>query len=88
MASITKMFTTACVLKLCENEQLSLDDKLPLYFTEKQLKGLHVYKVHEYSFDLTISDLLFQTSGLPDIFEDGNIDSFLQDDKYTTLADA
>lgn len=88
MASITKMFTTACVLKICENKQLTLDDKIALYFTEEQLKGLHIYKGHEYSFDLTIADLLFQTSGLPDSFEAGNTASVLQEDKYTTLTDS
>jgi len=87
-ASITKMFTTACVLKLCEERQISLDDKIALYFNNEQLKGLHIYKGHDYFFDLTISNLLFQTSGLPDSFEDGNTDSFLQDDKYVTISDS
>ena len=88
IASITKMFTTACVLKLCEEGQISLKDKIALYFDVEQLKGLHVYKGREYSFDLTISDLLFQTSGLPDSFEAGNIDSVLQNDIYTTFAES
>ncbi len=72
MASITKMFTTACVLKLCEEKRMSLDDKLTLYFSDETLRGLHVYKGREYSFDLKVSDLLFQTSGLPDSFESAN----------------
>ena len=72
MASITKMFTTACVLKLCEENRMSLNDKLTQYFSDSELRELHVYKGHEYSFDLTISDLLFQTSGLPDSFESAN----------------
>ncbi|HBU11713.1 MAG TPA: hypothetical protein DEB31_02970 [Clostridiales bacterium] len=88
VASITKMFTTACVLKICESGRLALDDKIAPYFTEEQLKGLHIYKGHEYSFGLTISDLLFQTSGLPDSFEDGNTESVLQGDIYTTFADS
>jgi CubicO group peptidase (beta-lactamase class C family) len=87
MASITKMFTTACVLKLCEERQISLNNKIARYFDEEQLKGLHVYKRREYSFDLTISDLLFQTSGLPDSFEAGNTDSFIQGDTYTAFID-
>ena len=32
MASITKMLTTACVLKLCEERQMSLENKISLYF--------------------------------------------------------
>lgn len=87
MASITKMFTTACVLNICENKKITLADKIARYFTEEQLKGLHVYKGHEYSFDLTIADLLFQTGGLPDSFEAGNAASILKEDKYTAFAD-
>ena len=64
-ASVGKLFTTACILMLNEEGRLSLDDKLTKYFNSDQLKGLHIYKGREYSFDLTISDLLFQTSGLP-----------------------
>jgi len=64
-ASVGKLFTAACVLMLCEKGSLSLDDKLSVYFDEEQLSGLHVYKGHEYSFDITVYDLLFQTSGLP-----------------------
>jgi CubicO group peptidase (beta-lactamase class C family) len=68
-ASITKLFTTSCVLKLCEQGRLSLEDAISRYFSRELLSGLHVFKGHEYSFDLTVSDLLFQTSGLPDDFE-------------------
>jgi CubicO group peptidase (beta-lactamase class C family) len=73
MASITKLFTTACILSLWEKGSLSLEDKLTKYFDDDTLSGLHIYKGNEYSFELTISDLLFQTSGLPDAFESGNI---------------
>ena len=67
-ASITKIFTTACVLKLYEDGLLTLDNKISLYIDDV-LSGLHIYKGVEYSFDLTVSDLLFQTSGLPDAFD-------------------
>ena len=72
MASITKLFTTTCILALQERSTLSLDDKLTKYFDNAMLSGLHTYSGKEYSFDLTISDLLFQISGLPDVFEEGN----------------
>ncbi len=71
MASITKMFTTACILALQEQGKLSLDDKIANYFKYSVLEGLHVFKGKEYSHELTISDLLFQASGLPDIYEEG-----------------
>lgn len=85
MASITKMFTTACILKFCEEGKISLEDKIAVYFNEDILKGLHIYGEREYSFDLTIADLLFQTSGLPDSFEAGNFNSFLQGDSSSTF---
>jgi CubicO group peptidase (beta-lactamase class C family) len=71
MASITKLFTTTCILALQEKGELSLDDRLTKYFDHTALSGIHVYGSQEYSFDLTLSDLLFQISGLPDVFEEG-----------------
>lgn len=72
MASITKLCTTTCILALQEQGKLSLDDKIAKYFDHAVLNGLHIYKGKEYSFELTIADLLFQVSGLPDVYEEGN----------------
>jgi len=69
-ASITKMFTTACVLILCEQGRMKLSDRLEGFFESHVLKGLHVFEGREYSQDLTIAQLLFMTSGLPDYFSD------------------
>lgn len=71
MASITKLFTTACILKLQKQGKLSLDHKVMEYLDDSTLSRLHVYRGHDYSSKLTISSLLFQTSGLPDPFEEG-----------------
>jgi len=73
MASITKLFTTACVLILQEHKKLSLDDFVSDYFDKAVLVKLHIYKGIEYSQKLRLSDLLFQTSGLPDWFEEGGV---------------
>ena len=51
---------------------MSFDDYLVRYLDKTVLKGLHIYKNTEYSLNLKISDLLFQTSGLPDFYEDGD----------------
>ena len=72
-ASISKMFATACILILREQKKLSLDDLTGNYIDKTTLDGLHIYKGVEYSHRLTISDLLFQTSGLPDCYEDGGM---------------
>lgn len=71
MASITKLFTTTCILKLLAQNKLSIEDKLSKYFDMDVLKNIHKFKGKDYSFDLTISNLLFQTSGLPDTFAEG-----------------
>lgn len=72
MASITKLFTTTCILILREQGKLSLDDKVTKYFPRETLNNLHIYKGHEYSSSLTLFNLLFQTSGLPDAFEESS----------------
>lgn len=59
MASITKLFTTASILKLYEQGELSLDDEIREYLDSSTLSGLHIYKGQEYSSKLTISNLLF-----------------------------
>lgn len=71
MASITKLFTTTCILILLEQGKLSLNNKISEYFDENIIKGIHIYNGKDYSFELTISDLLFQTSGLPDVYLEG-----------------
>lgn len=70
MASITKMFTATCIMKLVEQKKLSLNDKLSNYLESSTLRGLHCYKGKEYSYELTIRDLLFQISGLPDVYQE------------------
>ncbi len=70
-ASITKMFTAACIFTLIQSGYLTLDDSLSDFYEPAYLKGLHVYKGKDYSCELKISDLLYQTSGLADIYEEG-----------------
>ena len=69
IASTTKLFTTAIILKLRAEGKLSLDDKISKYIDKSILSGLLIYKGKEYSQDLTIKHLLSHTSGLPDYFQ-------------------
>jgi len=69
IASTTKLFTTAIILKLRAEGKLSLDDKISKYLDKSILSGLHIYKGKDYSEELTIKHLLSHTSGLPDYFE-------------------
>lgn len=70
-ASITKMFTAACIFMLIQQGYMTLNDNLQNFYEPAYLKGLHFYKGKDYSYDLKISDLLYQTSGLADIYEEG-----------------
>jgi len=70
-ASIGKMFTTSCILILEEQGKLSLSDPISKYLDKSILEGLHSFKGTDYARQLTISNLLFQTSGIPDWLEHG-----------------
>lgn len=78
MASITKMFTTSCIFILAEKGKLSLDDKISTILEKEIVQNLHVYKGQDYSDRLAISHLLCHTSGLRDVFEEGNTKSRVQ----------
>jgi CubicO group peptidase (beta-lactamase class C family) len=69
IASTTKLFTTAIILKLRSESKLNLNDKIGKYIDESILTGLHIYKGKDYSEELTIRHLLAHTSGLPDYFQ-------------------
>lgn len=70
MEGITKLFTTAVILRLVQNKKLFLGDKVSDYFDSETMKGLHIYKGADYSLILTVENLLFQSSGLPCSFEE------------------
>jgi len=69
IASTTKLFTTAIILRLKSEGKLSFDDKISSYFDSTLLSGLHSYQGRDYSSELTIKQLLAHTSGLPDYFQ-------------------
>ena len=70
-ASITKMFTATCIFTLIQQGYITLNDSLLDFYKPAYLNGLHVYKGKDYSCELKVSDLLYQTSGLADIYEEG-----------------
>lgn len=69
IASTTKLFTTAIILRLKSEGKLNLDDKISKYLDITILKDLHIYKGKNYSGELTVKHLLAHTSGLPDYFQ-------------------
>lgn len=93
IASITKMYTAAVILKLLSEEKLGLQDKISEYLPMDIMSKLHVYKGIEYSNDITIEHLLSHTSGLPDYYEekgeDGKsvVDTVIIEDKSFSIYD-
>jgi CubicO group peptidase (beta-lactamase class C family) len=59
VGSMTKQFTATVVLKLAEQQKLSLDDKISTYFPKLKRGN-----------EITIKNLLTHTSGLSEIFRD------------------
>lgn len=77
-ASLTKLFISCLILQLVEEKKLSLEDKLTVYLDRELLEGLHVFEGQDDSFELTVANLLYQTSGLPDCYLEG-ADNFAED---------
>jgi CubicO group peptidase (beta-lactamase class C family) len=68
IASITKLYTAAVIMRLFEKGLLSLDDPMAKYLPEMLIRGIHVYKGKDYSHEITIKELLSHTSGIADYY--------------------
>ena len=87
-ASISKLYTACLTYQLLEQGQLKLTDPIHLYLEPSTIKGLHTYKKIDYTEQIQVQDLLFQTSGLPDIYEEGKtslVKRLLAEDFYLTF---
>ncbi|MEI7603806.1 MAG: serine hydrolase domain-containing protein [bacterium] len=69
IASTTKLYTTAMIMKLRYEGKLSLDDTLDKFFSSEIIKGLNNFQGGDYSNQVTVRHLISQTSGIPDYFE-------------------
>ncbi|WP_216829778.1 serine hydrolase domain-containing protein [Alkalihalobacterium elongatum] len=68
IASVTKLYVTAVILKLKAEKKLDLDDPIMNFLPEEVMDRLHVYSGIDYSKEITIKHLISNTSGLPDYF--------------------
>jgi CubicO group peptidase (beta-lactamase class C family) len=66
IASVTKMFTAAIILRLYEEKCLDLDAPIAMYLPTSLVRAIHVFKGTDYSNQIKISNLISQTSGLAD----------------------
>lgn len=68
LASVGKLFTATIISILYEKGELNFNDKISKFLDSELMNGLHVYKGKDYSEQITIRNLLMQTSGLYDVF--------------------
>jgi D-alanyl-D-alanine carboxypeptidase len=69
LASISKTYTAAAVLKVVETGRLRLEDRLVDLLPTGLVQGIHVYKGTDHTAEITVDHLLTQTSGLADYYE-------------------
>jgi CubicO group peptidase (beta-lactamase class C family) len=69
IASTTKLYITAMVMKMRQLGKLSLEDNLSRYLESQLLENLMIIKGVDYAHAITIRQLLAHTSGLPDYFQ-------------------
>ncbi|MCM3629696.1 beta-lactamase family protein [Paenibacillus glycanilyticus] len=69
IASTTKLYITAVLLRLREQDKIRLTDKVSLYLDKNRISGIHHYQGIDYSDELTIEQLMAHTTGLPDYFQ-------------------
>lgn len=69
-ASVSKTYTAAMVIYLHEAGKINLDALIADYLPADLLDGIHVYNGRDYSQQIKVYQLMSQTSGLPDYFED------------------
>lgn len=74
LASITKLYTAAAIMRLFEQGALSLDDPMSKYLPDELIRGIHVYKGHDYSHEITIAQLLSHISGIADYYSEKSKD--------------
>jgi len=70
IASVTKLYTATVIMILYEKGQLSLDDPMAKYLPDDLIHGIQVYQGHDYSHEITIAQLLAQTSCIPDYYDE------------------
>lgn len=68
IASVTKLYVTAIIMKLIQENKIALNDKISRYLPEIFTDCLHVIKGVDYSREITIYHLITNTSGIPDYF--------------------
>lgn len=70
VASVTKLFTAVSVLRLVEQDEVALHDRIVDILPDNVTGGLHVLDGVDHMTEITVEHLLGHTSGLPDYYEE------------------
>jgi D-alanyl-D-alanine carboxypeptidase len=70
VASVTKLYIAAAVLKLHERNEIALDESISAYLPPSLVGGLHRMQGVDRSGSITVRHLLAHSSGLADYLED------------------
>jgi len=87
IASTTKLFTTAIIMKLISGAKLRLTDNISKYLDTSIWQGLNIYNDVDYSSEITILHLLSHTSGISDYFQTKNSSGLSLEDKLKSNND-
>jgi D-alanyl-D-alanine carboxypeptidase len=68
IASVTKLYVTAVLLKLRAEQRIGLDDPIGRYLSKEIMAGLHMMENRDYTEEITVKQLMSNTSGIPDYF--------------------
>jgi CubicO group peptidase (beta-lactamase class C family) len=68
IASVTKLYMTAVLLRLAGEGRIRPEDRIGDYLPASLCEGLHVLKGTDHSGEITVTHLMSNTSGLPDYF--------------------
>ena len=88
VASISKLYLAVVVMLLVEDGKLRLDESLATYLPADLLAGLHVWKGHDVTRNITLRHLLSNTSGLADYYEERAADGRSFRDRLVANGDA
>lgn len=66
IASITKMYTAAIIMRLYEEKRIDLDAAISKYLPDSLTRAIHIYKGTDYSKQIKVRELINQSSGLAD----------------------
>ncbi|MEV0248846.1 serine hydrolase domain-containing protein [Nocardia sp. NPDC050712] len=69
IASITKLYTVALIMQLRAARAFTLDTRAADILGADTMRGLNVHDGHDYGPAITVRELLTQTSGIPDYYE-------------------